>query len=675
MDSQHSLTDTNKVCADRLNWLSNGPLEMELGTRDAGVPAFQRNVQANGNALLSNTRVRFATAYQRIASGTLRLGVVATAEEFLAGYFKPCCFFAFATLLLLGICGCQQSEPLRESEDKNGSQSKLMQPATAAAMKTRQLEPNDWFEDVTEESGVDFTYRNGREGGQYCVLETVGGGVAMFDYDCDGDLDLFFPGGGQISSRLEISGRPPALYCNLGDMQFREVTEEAGFNTEWDYSLGCAAGDYDCDGFPDLLVTCYGESQLWHNNQDGTFSRITSLGSIAFEEFSTAACWADVNRDGLPDLYVVGYVQYDPNANADRRGDLKLRKRIAGPWQYAAASDRLFLNLGNGEFRDVTTDQNLQVDGKGLGVLACDFNGDNWLDFYVANDTTRNHLYWGGTSLLQESGLGSGAVFDEYGTPQGSMGVDFGDVNGDGIGDFFITNYEMEDNAHLQGLGNGNFEHRALSMNLAPDCRRYVGFGTGFADFNNDGWLDLFVINGHVEYHAPNSPYNQPAFVYRNVQGKRFEDVTGQAGPYFSIPHPGRGAAIGDLDNDGDTDLVIVHQNEPITVLRNRTAPENWLRVRLHGRQSAPNAVGAVITATYKSLQLTRWIKAGAGYLSQFDQRVLFPVDSDRPVQVTVRWPSGKSEVFRNLALEQTNHLVEGQGSDVTANGSTLSVP
>ncbi|MCY2996453.1 MAG: CRTAC1 family protein [Planctomycetota bacterium] len=536
-------------------------------------------------------------------------------------------------------------------------------PRTPPAV-ARPVQPDDWFEDVTERSGVRFAFRTGWEGGHYTVLESMGGGVAMLDYDGDSDLDIFFPGGGKIfGTPRKIEGRPPALYRNDGDGHFVDVTVAAGLGTAGDYTRACAVADFNCDGFPDLFVVCFGRSQLLRNNGDGTFREVAGQAGLVTDGFNSTAAWADVDRDGCPDLYVAAYLNIPPDDTKSCDDTLRGIRDVCGPWAYPGAPDRLFRNRGDGTFEEITRTAGLSDEGKGLGVVAADVNQDGWIDFYVANDTTDNHLYLGGPGLrFQEAGLMAGVATNENGTAQGSMGVDFGDYDGDGHGDLWVTNYEREDDTLYRWLSGASFSNATLAVGLGGISRPYVGFGTGFVDFDSDGWLDLFVINGHVLYHRGEGPYQQPAMLFRNRTGQTFQNVTASGGPYFSIPHAGRGAAYGDLDNDGAPDLVVVHQNDPVVLLRNRLTPRNWIRTVLRGIQSNPDAVGAAVSLEYQGRKLVRFVNGGGGYASHADRRILFPNADGQPRDVTVRWPSGKTEVFRDVPVCRTSLLIEGAG-------------
>ena len=571
--------------------------------------------------------------------------------------------------LVIGIgTGCKPQSD-RQPTDSEQAKDTVFEPSNPSSitLNARPVDADDWFEDMTSRSGIDFTYRNGREGEQFTVLETVGGGVAALDFDQDGDMDLFFLGGGTITGPpLKTAGLPSRLYRNDGDWKFVDVTEQTGLGDPGDYSLGCAVGDFDRDGFPDLFITCHGRSRLYRNNGAGAFSEVSQSLGLSIEGLSTGAVWADVNRDGWPDLYVAGYLQI-PADDVQSCGDtLRKIRDICGPRLYPAAQDRLFLNRMGKGFEEVTQQAGIGNRGKGLGVLAADINNDGWIDIYVANDTTNNELYLGSPNFpFREMGMIAGVATDANGTPQGSMGIDFGDFDGDENGDLWVTNFERESNTLYRSAGNGVFNDATLSAKLASVSRPQVSFGTGFVDFDSDGWLDLYVLNGHVAYFTGQSPYLQRPLVLQNQQGRSFTDVSDIAGPYFSVPHAGRGAASADLDNDGAVDLVLIHQNAPAVILKNRKTPTNWIRVELRGRTSDVDAVGAVASVEYQGRRLVRVVVGGAGYLSSSDRRIVFPADDDLPKDVKVRWLGGKEEIFRKIPVQQNLQLVEGTGEDV----------
>lgn len=335
------------------------------------------------------------------------------------------------------------------------------------------------------------------------------------------------------------------------------------------------------------------------------------------------------------------------------------------PGDFPGAPDRLFLNQQNGHFEEISEQAGLQKNGKELGVVAGDFNSDGQIDFYAANDVILNSLYIGqGGNHYQEQAILSGAAGNEYGIAEGSMGLDYGDYDGDGRGDLFVTNYELEENALYHNDGEGMFSHSTFAMGLAGKSRPNVGWGTGFADFDSDGWLDLFVVNGHVVYHNRQSSFRQPAMLFRNRNGQRFEDATAEAGPWFSFNHNARGAAVGDLDNDGAPDLVVSQLDAPVAILRNRRAPQNWISLVLRGTTHDIDAVGASAELRVGGRTLTRFVRGGGGYASYFDPRLLFGLAGveDSLLDARVRWPDGHIEVFPGLPTRQIHQIVEGSG-------------
>lgn len=534
--------------------------------------------------------------------------------------------------------------------------------ATASAEANR---PDDWFEDATLESGIRFAYRNGREAGRFYILESLGGGAAMIDYDLDGVLDLFFTGGGTISTGgpVSIAGLPSALYRNEGQRQFGDVTNLCGFEAPPDFSHGCAVTDYDADGFPDLFVCCYGRSRLYRNLGDGSFAEAGDEARLPALGWHTGAAFADLDRDGLPDLFVSRYTDWSPEADQvciDQHGV----QDVCGPGSYPGTTCQFFHNAGDGAFDDWSQRVGLAGNIRGLGVVAADFNADGWVDFYVASDESPKHLYLGGPELrFTEDAVAAGVAVSENGRAEGSMGVDVGDYNGDGLLDILVTNFENEDNALYRNLGDGLFMHSTIASGLGGVSRMRVGWGTAMTDFDGDGWLDLFVLNGNPLYHTGLSPFKQAPQLFRNRQGKRFEEVSPQGGVFFRQAHAGRGLAVGDLDNDGAPDIVTVQVNDPVRILYNRLAPKNFVRVQLAARHGEREATGARLTIEYDRRRLVRFVVQGAGYLSRFDPRLIFPVDeSASTAEVAVDWPGRATETFRGLAVRQTHLLIEGRG-------------
>ncbi len=531
----------------------------------------------------------------------------------------------------------------------------------------RPARDDDWFEEMTSQSQIDFAYRDGSEAGFYTLLETVGGGVAMLDFDQDGDLDLFFTGGGKMTGPpLKVVGLPSALYRNDGDWRFSDVSESTDIGDEGFYSHGVAVGDYNRDGYPDLLVTGFMGSRLYRNEQGERFVNVTNEAGIVTDRWATAAAWADVDRDGYLDLYVATYCRWRPEDNVvctQPTADGGEMREPCAPGKYPGDRDYLWRNRGDGTFEDITQAAGITAEHRGLGVVTADFDDDGWTDIYVANDVDENDLYFGGPNgNFTNEALLAGVAFSPAGLAEGSMGVDVGDVDGDGRIDLFYTNFVGQDNSLYRRIGPRTFLNAADQYGILGVSRQWVGFGTGLADFDGDGWQDVFVANGHVFYGSKNSPYFQPQQLLRNLDGRKFQDISEFGGPYFSVHRAARGNAIGDLDNDGALDLVVVHQNEPVVLLRNRRPVSRWIRLQLRGTTSNPAAIGAKITAPFGDRVLTRWVRSGAGYLSQSDARIVLPMADHTPVSVTVYWPAGSMEIFQGLTENQTHVLVEGEG-------------
>ncbi len=580
--------------------------------------------------------------------------------------------------MVVFMSGCDQggSQPttlsrVDRSQNSESVPSRLLDDATVKAAVDGQVqtEPAGGWLDGTEASGVRFTYFNGREGEQFTILESVGGGVALFDLDADGDLDLFFPGGGNISATkpLQISGRPAGVFRNDGQGKFVEDTQCVHMSGPDPYSHGAFVADFNRDGWADILMTCYQGVRLLQNEQGKRLVDVTASSGLILSDWTTAGAWADVDRDGWPDLLIVGYVEWDGTPDSTCGDRSRGIRDVCPPQKYQAARQRLYKNNKDGTFSEIENGLAGDARGKGLGVVALDLNGDHWIDFYVANDQVANQLYLGGPrSPMREVGVVSATSGSELGAAEGSMGVDAEDYDGDGLPDLWVTNYEREDNSLYRNLGKNLFDHSTIRAGLGGVGRSHVKFGTGLADFDLDGWLDLFFVNGHVLYKTGRGAYLQPAYLLRNEAsgtGRRFRDVTRECGgTWFREKHAARGAAVGDLDNDGDLDLVVVQQNMPVSVLYNQTDPKTWLCVELRGVESDPVAVGASIRYRFEGRDIVRHVRSGAGYLSQFDQRIYLPVVSENPLEVTVTWLTGKSERYRDLQPRVTNRLMEGRG-------------
>jgi hypothetical protein len=565
----------------------------------------------------------------------------------------------------------------------------------------------DLYRDVTAESGVDFTYRNGQEAGHYAILESLGGGVALLDYDGDGLLDIFVTGGGYFDGpdKQQIKGHGNRLYRNLGSLKFRDVTKEVGLDQPLFYTHGCAVGDYNRDGWPDLLVTGWGRVVLYCNEPDGKggrrFRDVSREAGLSEPLWSTSAAWADLDGDGYPDLYVCQYVNWSFANNPRCAGyNEKIARDVCPPKTFTGLPHRLYRNNGNGTFTDVSKEAGLRPNleeagkeeaGKGLGVVIVDVNGDGKPDIYVANDTVDNFLYINqstpGHLRFEEVGLPSGVARDERGVPNGSMGTDAADYDGTGRPSLWCTNYENEMHALYRNLGKGMFFFSTPASGIAAIGQSYVGFGTGFLDLDNDGYRDLVIANGHVIRYPTATGVRQRPVLLRNKGNGRFVDITRQGGTYFRGEHIGRGVAIGDLDNDGRPDLVISHLNEPVVLLRNEAEVGNhWLGVELWGKGHR-DVTGAKIIVEVagpesskgmedsgRATRSTSFAKGGGSYLSACDRRHLFGLGKlERIERLTVIWPDGQEQHWRGdvLPVDRYWRVVEGQNAAVEPRGRT----
>ncbi|MEZ5944555.1 MAG: CRTAC1 family protein [Planctomycetaceae bacterium] len=524
------------------------------------------------------------------------------------------------------------------------------------------------FDEIAAAWGIDSTYQDGSEKGFVAILESLGGGVGVLDYDVDGCPDLYFPAGGDFHDDKTTFGRPSKLFRQLTGNPtpaYRDVSNSCHGVVAPHYSHGCAVTDMDNDGFDDILVTGYGGVQFFHNCGDGTFYEVSQPGGLTDPSWSSSAAWGDLNGDGANDLYLTHYVDWSPeNDPPCFFGDGSIRE-ICPPRRFSGLSDIIYLSDGHGGFTAPGETFGDVSHGKGLGVAMADVDLDGDLDVYVTNDNVKNSLLINSENAkLVESGTSSGTAYGDTGREDGSMGIDIGDFNGDGLPDIWVTNYENETFALYRSHDGSFFQHVSRSAGISAAGGLSVGWGTVFADLDLDGDEDLFAGNGHVIRHPTNSPLQQAPLVLLNESSQRFRDIAHQAGTYTATPHMSRGVVAGDLDDDGDLDLVVSHINQPAAVLQNNSPRVgNWLKLKLVGTQSARWSEGAWLELeTSTGRKQIRLKKGGTSYASTSAREIHFGCGEGVSVKkLTVHWPSGIVQEFTGLSTGESVVLVEGQ--------------
>lgn len=519
--------------------------------------------------------------------------------------------------------------------------------------------------DRHHEAGIDFQYFNGKSGLKYLV-ETTGGGVGVLDFDADGWPDLYFPQGCRIPFQPADSTYTDRLYRNLGNDSFADVTHSTGLHDN-QYSQGCAAGDYDNDGFTDLAVANFGTNAIYHNNGDGTFSDVTQASGIAGEHYSTSLGWGDLDRDGNLDLVVANYVR-DP---------LRVCHSMAGALmtchpQYFDADDAvLYLSRGNGAFDDATrVTQMVASGGRGLGVVIADLNDDGWPEVYIANDGTPCFLFQNlgsqdGRGLkFTEIGLASGTAVNSEGKATAAMGVACGDLDGDGRLDLYITNFSREADILYLNRGDLIFEDATLRAGLVAPTRPLLGWGVQALDLDLDGRLELFLTNGHLDdRHDEGIPWKMPSQLFYNAGEGAFTDISRDSGEFFALEHLGRGVARVDWNRDGRPDLAIVYQDRPAALLTNESrATGHRVILQLHGVQSNRDAIGARLRATCAGQTQILEICGGDGYCASNEKRQIFGIGTSTKLEsLSVRWPSGRVDQWTDIPADTELILIEGQ--------------
>jgi len=536
--------------------------------------------------------------------------------------------------------------------------------ASSAAGQTKS--PSIQFHDITAAAGIRFVHNNGAFGKKY-LPETLGPGCAFIDYDNDGYPDILlvnganWPGHGRAASTLK-------LYHNNRNGTFTDVTIKAGLAVSL-YGLGVAIGDYDNDGFDDIFISAVGQSRLYHNTGKGTFVDATqAAGMSGINEFSTSAAWVDYDKDGLLDLVVANYVQWSPDNDLFCTLD-GTHKSYCTPESYKGASLRLWHNLGGGKFEDATSKAGLyDANSKGLGVAVLDYNSDGWPDLLLANDTQPNKLYLNNKNgSFSEHGVTAGVAYSEDGVARAGMGVDAADYDRSGRPSIIISNFSNQMMALYHNEGNGLFVDEAPQSDVGRASLLTLGFGCFFFDYDLDGWLDMFVANGHldsdIERIQKRIKYRQPPHLFHNLGNGKFKDEATSAGAAFAAPRVARGAAYADIDNDGDLDLLVTTNGGPAVLFRNDGGVNHSLRVKLQGVKSNRDGIGAVVRVTAGKEQQSQMLRSGSSYLSQSELVLTFGLGAN-PVtsEVEVSWPSGEKDHVSSIAADQTITIQEGHG-------------
>jgi hypothetical protein len=529
------------------------------------------------------------------------------------------------------------------------------------------------FVDIARDAGLTVTTVYGGQRTNRYLLETTGCGVAMLDYDNDGFLDLFFVNGTTLDGFSPGAEPTSRLYRNRGNGTFEDVTAGAGLALAG-WGQGACAGDYDNDGNDDLYVTFWGQNRLFRNKGNGTFEDVTTrAGLVTRTRWGAGCAFVDADRDGLLDIFAANYIDLDLKTAPTPESGLCRYKGVpvaCGPPGLAGGKNVLYRNTGRGTFVDVSESSGITraAGTYGLGVSTLDFDDDGWTDLYVANDSNPSTLYRNRRDgTFDDIAVPAGCAYSQDGKPQAGMGVAIGDYDRNGTVDIFKTNFAGDTSTLYANLGTGLCEDRTFASGIGL-ATRWLGWGVGFVDFDHDGWLDLFLVNGHVypevEQIRTEAGYRQRKVVYRNLRNGRFEEITERLGPPVTTPQAGRGAAFGDIDNDGDVDIVVNNVHEAPNVYRlDQVAVTSWTQLKLVGTRSNRNAIGARVRIVAGGAALVREVRGGGSYYSQNDLRVHAGLgEATRIDRVEVRWPNGGEEIFRDVPVRRMVTLIEGKG-------------
>ena len=567
--------------------------------------------------------------------------------------------------MLLVLCGCrEESSKPRVTKNSAAIQGRTGDEAAPAAIPATVNPPpaatksRIQFELLDSDAVPEMVYSNGQEAGERAIIESLGGGVGITDIDGDGWLDIVLPRGGSLSDH-SLTGFGTGLLRNHRG-RFTNASEQSGLMVPSRFNHGVAETDLDHDGFRDLLITGYGGVQLFRNLGDGTFADVTKQSGLEDPFWSSSAAWGDFNGDQCPDIYIAHYVNWSfENNPACFAADQKTRD-VCPPRQFEGLDDAIFLSDGAGGFLNRTQQFGLPKGGKGLAVLAADIDQDNDIDIYVSNDTVPNFL------LLNDAGHGfedvsqaSGTSVSDRGIPDGSMSIDLGDYNGDGLGDLWVSNYERETFAMYRNQTGSFFRHVSDVTGIGAVTGKFVGWGAAFCDVDLDGDEDVLTANGHVQYFPGHAPYLQRMLLFENQSGTHFIDVARNS-PDLTVPRNGRGLSVGDLDRDGRPDMVVSQLNLPVVSFRNTSRSEgSFLNIEVIGTRSARHAVGAAVFASTALRKHWRPIKGGGSYASSFAPESHFGIPAGQQPTVDVRWPDGTQQHLGIVEPGQRYRVIE----------------
>lgn len=523
------------------------------------------------------------------------------------------------------------------------------------------------FADVTRDTGIGFKHTDGGTGKRF-IMETVSAGLALFDYDRDGDIDIYFLNGAPFETDAHSPAPTNQLYRNEGNWRFVDVTNESGLGDPG-YGLGVAVGDIDNDGYPDLYLNNYGPNLLYRNKGNGTFTDITRRAGLGIKaQVGAGACFLDIEGDGDLDLYVSTYLDFSGDKHMS--GMMNGYPTYANPKIFPPLPDSLYRNNGDGTFTEVSEEAGISAHaGWGMGIVSADYDKDGDTDIFVGNDVAENFLFKNdGSGSFSEEALMSGVAYNLNGEPHASMGVDCGDYNNDGWLDFLVTSYQQELVTLYHNLGNGILEDVTMRTGAGSGTLPKVTWGTSLVDFDHDGDRDIFIACGHLQDNIDRfdriTSYPQRNLVLMNTGNGHFQDVSSQCGSGLAVKRSSRGAGFDDLDNDGDVDVVLVNSRREPTILRNNTPPKgHWLQITLQGTRTNRDAIGAQVTVKAGNLELLDEVHSGRGYQSHYGSRLYFGLDSQTKVDsIEVRWIGGDTEVFKDIEVDQHVTLIEGSG-------------